>query len=312
MKIVFMGTPGFAVPCAEALWKAGHEIVAVFTQPDRPFGRKQVLKASEVKEWAIEKGLPVFQPEKIRVEENVEILKGLAPDIIVVVAYGQLLSQVILDIPMNGCINVHASLLPKYRGAAPINWAIIDGEKTTGVTTMFMAAGLDTGDMLMKKETAIEPEETAGMLHDRLSAMGADLIVETLMAIENKSFHREKQKDQDSCYASMLDKTLSKIDWRKNVEEIHNLVRGMNPRPIAWTEFDGKKMKIYSSSVFEKESENDAPGKIYAVQKDCIIVNCGIGRLEIKELQLEGGKRLETPVFLRGFAMEVGTFFTQS
>lgn len=311
MKIVFMGTPGFAVPCAEALWKAGHEITAVFTQPDRPFGRKQLLKAPEVKEWAVEKGIQVFQPEKIRTEENIEILKGLAPDIIVVVAYGQLLPQLLLDIPPFGCINVHASLLPKYRGAAPINWAIIDGEKTTGVTTMFMAAGLDTGDMLMKSETAIQPEETAGMLHDRLSDMGAELIVKTLEAIEKKSLTGEVQKNEESCYASMLDKVLSRIDWRKSALEVHNLVRGMNPRPVAWTEFDGKKMKIYSTVIVENENKNETAGAIYAIYKDSIIVNCGIGKIAIKELQLEGGKRLETAVFLRGFSMEAGQTFSE-
>lgn len=311
MKIVFMGTPTFAVPCAEKLWEAGHEIIGVFTQPDRPFGRKQILKAPPVKEWALEKDIPIFQPEKVRTEENIEILKGLAPDIIVVVAYGQILPEAILNIPPMGCINVHASLLPKYRGAAPINWAIIDGEKVTGVTTMYMAAGLDTGDMIMKAVTVIEPDESAGILHDRLSSMGAELIVETLKAIESGSFSREVQNDADSCYASLLDKSLSEIDWSKSAREVHDLIRGMNPWPIAWTAFDGKKVKIFKSVVIDEDNSQENAGSVYDVKKNGIVVNCGIGKLEIKELQIESGKRMEASAFLLGFEIKVGDTFIE-
>ena len=321
MKIVFMGTPAFAVPCLEALLKAGHQIIGVFTQPDRPFGRKQVLKAPPVKEWAVEKGIEVYQPEKITKEENIEILKRLAPEIIVVVAYGQILSQMILDIPSFGCINVHASLLPKYRGAAPINWSIINGEKVTGVTTMFMEAGLDTGDIIMKKETLIGPDENTAMLGNRLSLMGAELILETLIAIEKGNAYRVPQINEESTYASMLNKFLSQIVWSKGASEIHDFVRGMNPWPIAWTFFDEKKVKIFRTSVTEEENQNmDAgvvvdpsevavPGVVYEVKKDGIVVNCGKGKIEIKELQFESGKRLEADVFLRGFEIKKGDKF---
>ena len=316
MRIVFMGTPVFAVPCLEALSKAGHKIIGVFTQPDRPFGRKQVLKAPPVKDWATERGIEVYQPEKITTEENIEILKRLAPEIIVVVAYGQILSQAILDIPSFGCINVHASLLSKYRGAAPINWSIINGEKVAGVTTMFMEAGLDTGDIIMKKETLIGPDENTEMLGTRLSSMGAELIVETLIAIEKGNACRLPQINQDSSYASMLNKSLSRIEWGKSAREIHNFIRGMNPWPIAWAIFDEKRVKLFRSQVAEErdqvaeeESKNNDPGVVYEVKKDGIFVNCGKGKLEIKELQFESGKRLEADVFLRGFEIKKGDRF---
>ena len=315
MKIVFMGTPAFAVPCLEALWKANHQIIGVFTQPDRPFGRKQVLKAPPVKEWAAEKGIEVYQPEKITKEENIKILKRLAPEIIVVVAYGQILSQIILDIPSFGCINVHASLLPKYRGAAPINWSIINGEKVTGVTTMFMEAGLDTGDIIMKKETLIGPDENTAVLGNRLSLMGAELILETLIAIEKGNACRVPQINEESSYASMLNKSLSQIVWSKGAREIHDFVRGMNPWPLAWTFFNEKKVKLYKTRVAEEENQNmdiglvANPGVVYEVKKDGIVVNCGKGKLEIKELQFESGKRLEVDVFLRGFEIKKGDKF---
>ncbi len=310
MKIVFMGTPDFAVPCGESLWKAGHEIVAVFTQPDRPFGRKQVLKAPPVKEWALEKGIPVRQPEKIRETEYIEMLKRLAPEVIVVVAYGQILPKSILDIPPYGCINVHASLLPKYRGAAPINWSIIDGEKETGVTTMFMAEGLDTGDMIQKSVLVIDPDETAGMLHDRLSVLGAELIVETVEQLRLGTAVREAQDDSVSCYASMLDKKLSQIDWTKSARQIHDLVRGMNPWPVAWTEYDGKKLKIFKTSVEIVDGEpGRTPGTVGNVEKNSFTVICGIGRIRIEELQMEGGKRMTADVFLRGNEMKAGDAF---
>ena len=322
MRIVFMGTPAFAVPCLEALSEADHQIIGVFTQPDRPVGRKQVFKAPPVKDWAAKKRIEVYQPEKITGEENIEILKRLAPEIIVVVAYGQILSQKILDIPSFGCINVHASLLPKYRGAAPINWSIINGEKVTGVTTMFMEAGLDTGDIIMKKETLIEPDETTAMLGTRLSFMGAELIVETLEAIEKGNACRVPQVNEESSYASMLNKSLSKIEWGKSAGEIHNFIRGMNPWPIAWTIFDKKKVKLFRSQVAEEERQNTEDeskntdlgvvtdsGVVYEVKKDSIVINCGKGKLEIKELQFESGKRLETGVFLRGFEIKKGDKF---
>lgn len=315
MKIVFLGTPEFAVPCLRELYKAGHEIAAVFSQPDRPSGRGYKLKSPPVKEFSLENKLPVFQPEKIKSEEAIRTLKDISPDIIVVVAYGQILPQTILDIPKYGCINVHASLLPKYRGAAPINWALINGEKITGVTTMFMDAGLDTGDILLKSELLIEKSDTAGSLFVKLAELGSKLIVETLSKIEKNEIIRIPQDNKDSSYASLLSREQSRIDWNKPSFEINNLIRGLNPWPVAWTTLNNKKIKIFKAAYSEDASktlnENDETGKIPGVitksSKDSFIVSCSIGELEILELQAENEKKMKATEYLKGHRIEIGS-----
>ena len=229
MRIIFMGTPDFAVPCLQAMLDAGHQVCGVFTQPDKPKGRGYTLTPPPVKELALRHGLEVFQPNTLRDGEAAKIIAEKQPELIVVVAYGKILPKEILDLPPYGCVNVHASLLPKYRGAAPIQWSVINGDPVTGVTTMYMAEGLDTGDMLLQAETPIDPEETAGQLHDRLAQMGAKLMVETAAALEAHTVQRRAQDDSLSCYAEMLHKGLSKIDWSKPAQTVHNLVRGLSP-----------------------------------------------------------------------------------
>lgn len=306
MKVIFMGTPDFSVPALEKIIAAGHEVAAVITQPDKPKGRGKEVKYPPVKEKAIEHGIKVYQPLKVKNEEFIDILKEINPDVIVVVAFGQILSKAILDIPRYGCINVHASLLPKYRGAAPIQWSIIDGEEKTGVTTMYMDAGLDTGDMLLKAETVIEKNETGGSLHDKLAAIGGDLLIETLEKIENNQINREKQVDSESCYAKMLDKSLGHIDFGKTAVEIERLIRGLNPWPSAYTYLEGKTLKIWSGEVVDKEYDGNI-GDIVEVTKDVIMVKTGKGTLAIKELQLEGKKRMMVETFLRGYNVNLGT-----
>ena len=310
MRIVFMGTPDFAVPCLEALLEKGHEICGVFTQPDKPKGRKYVLTPPPVKELALEKGLTVYQPKTLRTEEAAACIRDLAPDCIVVVAYGKILPKGILEIPTMGCINVHGSLLPKYRGAAPIQWAVINGEKVTGVTTMFMAEGLDTGDMLLRTETEILPDETAGELFDRLAPMGADLLVKTLDELEKGSLHPEKQKDEESCYAPQLSKETAVLDWSKPADCIYNKIRGMNPWPVAHTFYKGQMLKIYSSAVSGRKE--GVSGEIFQ-EKGRLYVCCGDGTLlEVLELQCQGKKRMQAGDFLRGHSFEPGERFELS
>ncbi len=304
MRIVFMGTPDFAVPCLKKLSEAGHEICGVFTQQDKPKGRGYVLTPPPVKEFAITHGLEVFQPKTLRSDEPIRLLQRLAPECIVVVAYGKILPQEILEMPVNGCINVHASLLPRYRGAAPIQWSVINGETVTGVTTMYMDAGVDTGDMLLKAETQIGENETAGELHDRLSQMGAELIVETLERMEKGSLQREKQDDSLSCYAGRLDKNLSQIDWNKSAQQVHNLIRGLTPWPMAQTELQGKTLKIHQSRITGMTRDGRA-GQVISTQP--FYIRCGDGRvLEILEVQLEGKKRMPARDFFRGHPVEEG------
>ena len=307
MRIVFMGTPDFSVPALNALVDAGHEVAAVVTQPDRPKGRGKDVQMTPVKLQALEYGIPVYQPEKVKDPAFVEILKELHPEAIVVIAFGQILSKAILDIPPYGCVNIHASLLPKYRGAAPIQWAVIDGEKETGVTTMMMDVGLDTGDMLEKTVIPLNPKETGGSLFEKLSQAGGKLILSTLEKLEKGTAVRTPQKDEDSTYAKMLTKSLGRIDWSMEAEAIERLIRGLNPWPSAYTKFEGKTLKIWSADVEEDAAGRPSPetfGQVVRVGKDAFSVQTGKGLLTIRELQLEGKKRMDTAAFLRGYPVE--------
>lgn len=307
MKIVFMGTPDFAVPTLESLIKGGHEVIAAVTQPDKPKGRGKAVQYTPVKEKALEYEIPVYQPVKARDPEFVELLKEMDPDVIVVVAFGQLLPKAILDIPKYGCVNVHASLLPKYRGAAPIQWAVIDGEEVSGVTTMLMDEGLDTGDMLEKAEIVLDEKETGGSLFDKLSDLGGELILSTLEKMENGTIVRTPQGDSTTSYAKMLKKTMGEIDWNMEAVKIERLIRGLNPWPSAYTSLKGKTVKIWSADVVAGEGTGN-PGRV-TVTKDKLLVECGENFLSITELQLEGKKRMETAAFLRGFTVEDQTVF---
>jgi len=305
MRIIFMGTPEFAVPCLKSLLDAGHDVCAVFTQPDKPKGRGYALTPPPVKELAVQHGIEVFQPITLRTAEAAETVRVLNPEVIVVVAYGKILPKEILDIPALGCINVHASLLPKYRGAAPIQWSVINGDKVTGVTTMYMAEGLDTGDMLLTDKTEIGSDETSGELHDRLSLMGAQLIVKTLHAVENRTAKRIPQTDENTCYAPMLSKELSRIDWSKQANEIHNLIRGLSPWPTASTIYNDKILKVHRSKIVDGYTGN--VGQI-ADLTGPFIVCCGEGTaIELVEVQYEGGKRMGGKDFLRGHPADIGT-----
>ncbi len=311
MRIVFMGTPDFSVPVLEALVQEGHEVVQVVTQPDKPKGRGKSVLMTPVKEKALALGLPVWQPERIRRPEAVEQLKELAPDVIVVVAFGQILSRQVLDIPRFGCVNVHASLLPKYRGAAPIQWAILDGETCTGVTTMLMDEGIDTGDMLEKMEVPIAPDETGGSLHDKLSRAGAELIRSTLRRLEAGTLVPEPQTEEGTCYARMLTKTMGDIDWNMDAAAIERLIRGLNPWPSAYTHLDGRTLKIWKAQVREGNPEGVC-GQIVETGRDSISVKTGNGVLVLQEVQLEGKKRMDAGAFLRGFPLKAGTVLERS
>ena len=308
MKIVYMGTPDFAVWPLEALIEAGHEIVLVVTQPDKQKGRGKQVMMTPVKECALKHDIPVFQPIKIKESEAVETLKGYEADAFVVAAFGQILSQEILDMPRLGCFNIHASLLPKYRGAAPIQWAIIDGEKETGVTIMRMDIGLDTGDMVSKSVVEITDEETGESLHDKLAACGAKLIVETMPSIEDGSYVAQKQDDGASCYAKMLTKSLGKIDFSKDAVAIERLIRGLNSWPSAYTTLHGKTCKVWKAEVVMHDS-GKAPGTVTEVAKDYITVQTGKGQLKLLQLQLEGKKRVSVRDFLLGHSVTVGETF---
>lgn len=306
MRIVFMGTPDFSVPALEALVKGGHQVIAAVTQPDKPKGRGKAVLMTPVKEKALEMGIPVYQPVKVREPEFVKTLADLAPDVIVVVAFGQILPKSILEIPRYGCVNIHASLLPKYRGAAPIQWAVIDGEKETGVTTMFMNEGLDTGDMLEKEVVPLDPKETGGSLHDKLSAVGGRLILSTLKGLEDGTLKGTPQTDEGSCYAKMLMKSLGDIDWTMGGAAIERLIRGLNPWPSAYTSLHGKTLKIWDADVTDREYGVE-PGTVAEVSKDQLIIQTGKGSLSVRSLQLEGKKRMDIQDFLRGYSLEKGT-----
>ena len=303
MRIVFMGTPDFAVPSLQALIDAGHDVCAVYTQPDKPQGRKQILTAPPVKTLALEHDIPVFQPNTLKNEDEQARLRELAPEVIIVVAYGKLLPKAVLDIPPHGCINVHGSLLPRWRGAAPIQWAVIAGDEMAGVTTMQMAEGLDTGDMLLTYETKVGEKETAGELFDRLAQSGAELLTQTLVKLNDIT--PRPQDDAQSCYAHMLDKQMAVIDWSKSAHEIDCLIRGLNPWPIALTTLSGERLKVFAA---EKAAGNGEPGTVLeADPKKGLTVACGEGALKLTEIQLVGGKRMKVNDFLRGHAIEVGT-----
>ena len=306
MKTVFMGTPDFSVPALKALVEAGHEVAAVVTQPDRPRGRGKELQMTPVKVQALAYGIPVYQPEKVKDPAFVEILRNLQPEVIVVIAFGQILSRDILDLPPYGCINIHASLLPKYRGAAPIQWAVIDGEKETGVTTMMMDVGLDTGDMLEKTIIPLDPKETGGSLFDKLSQAGGPLILSTLEKLKAGTAVRTPQTDEDSTYAKMLTKSLGQIDWSMEAAAIERLIRGLNPWPSAYTFVHGKTLKIWDADVLKESSDGAAPGQIIRTDPHSLIVAAGEALLSIRELQLEGKKRMDVETFLRGYTIEKG------
>lgn len=300
-----MGTPDFAVPCLQRLLDDGHDVVGVFSQPDKPQGRKMVLTAPPVKQAALQEKLPVYQPETFKNGAVLPLLQELAPEIIVVVAYGKILPQYVLDLPRYGCVNVHGSLLPRWRGAAPIQWSVIAGDRTAGVTTMQMDAGLDTGDMLLRYETEIGARETAGELYERLAAAGAELLSDTLRRLEKGDIVPERQDDAASCYASMLDKKLAQVDWRRTAREIDCLVRGLNPWPVALTTLHGERMKLYAA---EPVQGSGAPGTVLVSDpKSGLVVACGDGALRLTEIQVVGGKRMQAGDYLRGHAVPAGT-----
>lgn len=305
MKIVFMGTPDFAVPCLEKLIEAKHEVAAVFTQPDKPVGRKQILTPPDVKVCAQKHNIPVYQPEKIKGSNSADIIKEIAPDVIIVVAYGKILPKEILEAAPHGCINVHASLLPLYRGAAPIQWAVLNGDKETGVSIMQMDEGLDTGDVLYVEKTEIGVNETSAELFERLSVIGANALVKTLDIIKKGTVVATKQSDIECEYASMINKSMCPINWNESADKIHNQVRGLQTWPVATTTVNTKSLKIHKT-VHTDITANKA-GEIVD-NKNRLIVCCGDGHcLEILELQLDGKKRMDTKSFLQGNNIEVGT-----
>ena len=306
LRTVFMGTPEFALPTLEGLIATGLPVIGVYTQPDRPSGRGKQLTPPPVKQLATAHGLPLFQPLRLRLPEVVADLQALAPELIVVVAYGQILPKSVLDIPKYGCINVHASLLPKYRGAAPINHAIMAGESETGVTTMYMDVGLDTGDMLVKRITSIGPNETAGELHDRLAQLGREAMLATLDRLCAGTLVREKQDDALTCYAPLLKKEQGLIDWSRSASELHNQVRGLDPWPGAYTLLAGDPLKL-SRTIPLQELHAAAPGTVLSADVSGLRIACGNGVLKVGELQLPGRKRLPAAEFLRGCALPVGT-----
>lgn len=311
MRIIFMGTPDFSVGTLEALIEAGHEIALVVTQPDKPKGRGGKMQYTPVKEVAAEHGIPVYQPRRIREPECIEELRKYNADIMVVIAFGQILPKEILEMTPYGCINVHASLLPKYRGAAPIQWAVINGEKVSGVTTMQMNEGLDTGDMILKTEVVLDEKETGGSLHDKLAAAGAKLCVETLKALEEKTATWEAQGESTTEYAKMLDKKMGDIDWNQSAVSIERLIRGLNPWPSAYTDWNGKVMKIWEAEVVEKQTE-EVPGTIVDVEKDGFLVQTGVNCLKVTALQIPGKKRMDAGAFLRGYQIEEHTILKNS
>lgn len=301
MNVVFMGTPDFAVPSLENIAKV-HIVQAVFTQPDKPVGRKMILTPPDVKVCAEKLGIPVYQPVKLKDSDSYEIIKELNPDVIVVVAYGQILPENILNIPKYGCINVHGSLLPKYRGAAPIQWSVLNGDKVTGVTTMYMEKGLDTGDILETKEYEIGINDTAGEVFDILAEMGGKLILDTLEKAEKGELHPIKQDDSKSSYAKMLDKSMCNIDFSKTNLQVHNQVRGLSPWPVASTKLNGKVLKIFETRLAEGKGK---PGEI--LNTNPLTIACGEGAVVVNTVQLQGKKKMDSKAFLQGHKLEKGT-----
>ncbi len=304
MRVVFMGTPDIAATCLNRILEAGHEVVGVYTQPDRPKNRGMKLAFSPVKEVALAHNLPVFQPESFREEETVEELRSLCPDVVAVVAYGRILPQKVLDIPAKGCINIHASLLPAYRGSAPYQWAVLDGLTETGVTAMYLCREMDAGDIIDVAKTPIDPEETAGQLLDRLAVLGAELLDKTLCSIRCGTACRTPQDSEKATYAPMLDKTMSPIDFEKTACQVHNHVRGMNPWPVATMQLQGQRFKVYETAVLAEDTA-EKPGTVLGLTKTGLKIACGSGVIEIRTLQAEGGKRMAAPDYFRGHPLEL-------
>ena len=311
MRIIFMGTPDFSVPTLETLVNSRHEVVAVVTQPDKPKGRGGAVQMPPVKETALKYNIPVYQPVRAKNPEFVEEMRALNPDAMVVIAFGQILPRELLDIPKYGCINIHASLLPAYRGAAPIQWAVINGDKETGITTMMMDVGMDTGDMLEKAVIALDEKETGGSLFDRLSLMGGDLILSTLEKAENGTLVRTPQDHEKATYVKKIPKTLGDIDWSMDAVSIERLIRGLNPWPSAYTRWNGRMLKIWDAEALPSESDAGC-GAVLAASGSDLMVQTGDGVLKINSVQLEGKKRMDTAAFLRGYQVETGCMFERS
>ena len=301
MRVVFMGTPDIAATCLKKIIADGFEVVGVYTQPDRPKNRGHKLAASPVKEVALANNLPVFQPENFKDPETVEQLRQLQPDVCAVVAYGQLLPQSVLDVPGRGCINIHASVLPKYRGSAPYQWAVLDGLKETGVTAMYLIKKMDAGDIIEIAKTPIGPDETAGELLDRLAVLGADLLSKTLSRFADGEVVGTPQNEDQVTYAPMLDKSMCPIDWTKTAQQVHDKVRGLHPWPVATAELGGKRFKIHATAIVEGSG---TPGQILGLTKTGLRIACGEGAVEIRSLQAEGGKRMAAPDYFRGHPLE--------
>ncbi len=305
MDILFMGTPDFAVPTLEALINSEHQVIGVVTQPDKPKGRSGKLVASPVKEAAVQAGISVFQPERVKDEAFLHILRELNPDAIVVVAFGQILPLQVLELPQYGCFNVHASLLPKLRGAAPIQWSVIQGDKESGVTIMQMDEGLDTGDILLVERYKLDEKETGGSLFDKLSKLGGPLMLKALELAEKGELQPIPQNEEEHTYAKMLSKSTGEMDFTKSAVELERLIRGLNPWPSAYTHLQGKMMKVWEAEVV-KDVEGQEPGSIAEIEKDSFTIQTGEGGLKVTSLQLEGKKRMDADAFLRGFALEKG------
>ena len=307
MRIVFMGTPDFSVPCLQALIDDGHNVCAVFTQPDKPKGRHGILTQPPVKELALKYNIPVYQPKTLRTDEAKELFRSLDAELAIVVAYGKILPDELLHTPKYGCINMHASLLPKLRGAAPIQWAVINGDKESGVTIMRMDEGVDTGDMINKVIVPLNEKETGGSLFDRLSESGAKLLVETLPMLEDGSAVFEKQPEESTTpYAAMISKKMGELDWAKSATELERLIRGLNPWPSAFSHLNGKTLKIWEASVEEENGEKKAPGTVLQADAKGFRIQTGEGILKIDTLQMEGKKRMDAQAFLRGYTVEEG------
>lgn len=310
MKVVFMGTPDIAVPCLQKLIDEGHEVAAVVTQPDKPKGRGKKLAMPPVKELAVKYDIPVLQPVRARDEEFVKSIKEINPDLIVVIAFGQILGKDLLEIPKYGCINVHVSLLPKYRGAAPINWVIINGEKKTGITTMYMDEGLDTGDIILSKEFDLDRYITAGELHDRMMVEGAEILKDTIDLIEKGEAKRTPQNHDEFSYAPIMDRNLGNIDFTKSAEEIHNLARGVNPWPGAYTFYNDVKMKIWKTDVLNEKSSKE-PGTVLSVDKNGIKISTGDGILLVEEIQMPNKRRMPVSEYIKGNSIDTGAILGQ-
>lgn len=313
MRIIFMGTPDFSVPTLQTLIESGHEVVAVVTQPDKPKGRGKEIQMPPVKEVALAHQIPVYQPVRARDAGFIEEMKALQPDVMVVIAFGQILSGDLLAVPKYGCINIHASLLPKYRGASPIQWAVINGDKESGITTMMMAEGMDTGDMLDMLTVTLDEKETGGSLFDRLSVLGGELILKTLDKIEDGSIVRIPQDHDQATYVKKISKAMGDIDWSLPAAEIERLIRGLNPWPSAYTRWNGKLLKIWGADVLGDHNHSEGePGQVLAAAGDVLTVQTGDGILQINSLQLEGKKRMDAAAFLRGYPIEQGYIFERS